>query len=140
MTWVAVADALSLFCLLVGALLCLSSGVGLLRLPNLYLRMHAGAKPQALGVLLMLLGVGLRLRSGSDAGMLLLAAFFQLMTIPVSSHLIARARHRLDDDVPEGTSSHAEPGAEHTARVMIRAREPAAESGGAGPEERRDRE
>lgn len=110
MTWPAVADALGLACLLAGALSCLTSAVGLLRLPDLFSRMHAGAKPQALGVLLMLLGVGLRLRSGTDVGMLLLVGIFQLMTIPVSSHLIARAQHRLGAEVPEGSSSCAQPG------------------------------
>ena len=94
MTVAGVADALSLFLLLGGALLCLTSAIGLLRLPDVYSRMHAASKPQALGVLLMLVGLGLRLRSGGDIAMLVLVALFQMLTIPVSAHLLARAQYR----------------------------------------------
>ena len=38
--------------LLLGAALCLVAGIGLLRFPDLLTRMHAGTKPQVLGVLL----------------------------------------------------------------------------------------
>ena len=34
------------------------------------------------------------LRSGLDVGMLVLIAIFQMLTIPVSAHLVARARYR----------------------------------------------
>ena len=80
--------------LVFGALLCLTSSVGLVRLSDLYARMHAATKPQALGLLLSLLGLGLMLRSGLDVGMLVLIAIFQMLTIPVSAHLVARARYR----------------------------------------------
>lgn len=93
-----IADTLGLLCLLAGSILCLTSSIGLLRLPDLYSRMHAGAKPQALGLLLVLLGIGLSLRSVFDVGMLVLVGIFQMLTIPVSAHLIARARFR--DDHP----------------------------------------
>ncbi|GAB94812.1 multicomponent Na+:H+ antiporter subunit G [Kineosphaera limosa] len=92
------ADAVGVLAILAGSILCLTSSIGLLRLPDLYSRMHAGAKPQALGLLLVLLGIGLRLRSGLDVGMLVLVGIFQMLTIPVSAHLVARARYR--DDHP----------------------------------------
>ncbi len=94
MSWDRVADGIGLFCLVFGALLCLTSSVGLVRLSDLYARMHAATKPQALGLLLSLLGLGLMLRSGLDVGMLVLIAIFQMLTIPVSAHLVARARYR----------------------------------------------
>lgn len=96
MSWEAIADGVGLACILLGSVMCLTSSIGLVRLPDLYSRMHAGAKPQALGVLLVLLGMGLRLRSGLDIGMLVLVGIFQLMTIPVSAHLVSRARYRAD--------------------------------------------
>src|SRR5690606_26012702 len=83
MTWTAVADVLGLALVVAGALLCLSAAIGLLRFPDLLTRMHAATKPQALGVLLVLIGVGLRTRLGLDVGMLILIGAFQLLTIPV---------------------------------------------------------
>ena len=94
MSWTDVADLLGLAALLVGALLCLAAGIGLLRFPDLLTRMHGGTKPQVLGVLLVLLGVGLRTRSGLDVGMLLLIGVFQLLTIPAGAHMVGRAGFR----------------------------------------------
>ena len=47
-----------------------------------------------LGVLLVILGVGLRTRSGLDVGMLVLIGFFQLLTIPAGAHMVGRAGFR----------------------------------------------
>ena len=90
-----VADAVAMGCLFAGSLLSLAAAIGLLRFPDLLSRMHAGTKPQVLGVLLTLLGVGLRLRSGSDVGMLLLVGAFQLLTLPVGAHMVGRAAYRI---------------------------------------------
>ena len=92
----AVLDALSLVCLTGSALLSLAAAVGLLRFPDLLSRMHAGTKPQVLGVMLALLGVGLRLRSGLDVGMLVLVGLFQCLTLPVAAHMVGRAVYRTD--------------------------------------------
>lgn len=92
----AVLDAVSLVCLTGSALLSLAAAVGLLRFPDLLSRMHAGTKPQVLGVLLALLGVGLRLRSGLDIGMLVLVGLFQCLTLPVAAHMVGRAVYRTD--------------------------------------------
>ena len=64
MTWTTVADVASGICLLGGAFLAFAAGVGVLRFPDLLARMHAGTKPQVLGLVLVLLGLALRLRSG----------------------------------------------------------------------------
>lgn len=86
-----IADAVGLVLLFIGALLCLAASIGLLHFPNLLSRMHAATKPQVLGVLLVLIGLGLRLRSGLDVGMLVLVGIFQMLTIPVAGHMVARA-------------------------------------------------
>ncbi|WP_298752094.1 monovalent cation/H(+) antiporter subunit G [uncultured Serinicoccus sp.] len=100
MTVVDVLDVLGLVCLLLGALLCLAAAIGLLRFPDLLTRMHAGTKPQVLGVLLVILGVGLRSRSGLDIGMLVLIGLFQLLTIPAGSHMVGRAGFRTGQIAP----------------------------------------
>ncbi|MCA0438244.1 MAG: monovalent cation/H(+) antiporter subunit G [Austwickia sp.] len=94
MSWDAVADGAALVAVLLGALMNLTTGIGLVRLPDLFSRQHAGAKPQVLGVLLTLLGVGLALRDRSATVMLLVVAAFQLLTVPVSAHMVTRAGYR----------------------------------------------
>ncbi len=94
MTWTTIADWVGAIFLLSGAFLTLAAGVGVLRFPDLLSRMHAGAKPQALGVLFALSGLALRLRTGSAVAGLLLIATFQVLTAPVAAHLIARAGYR----------------------------------------------
>ncbi|MCW3842261.1 monovalent cation/H(+) antiporter subunit G [Micromonospora yasonensis] len=90
----AIADWLGGACLLAGALLSLAAGIGVLRFPDVLDRMHAATKPQVLGVLLLLLGLALRLRTPSDLGMIVLVAVFQLATAPVAAQMIGRAAYR----------------------------------------------
>ncbi|TDC43300.1 monovalent cation/H(+) antiporter subunit G [Micromonospora sp. KC213] len=80
--------------LVVGALLSLAAGIGVLRFPGVLDRMHAATKPQTLGVLLLLLGLALRLRTPADLGMILLVGLFQLATAPVAAQMIGRAAYR----------------------------------------------
>lgn len=77
-----------------GAFWSLLGGIGLLRLPDVLTRMHAATKPQVLGLLLTLLGAGLRLRTADDITTLFLVALFQTWTVPVAAHMIARAARR----------------------------------------------
>ncbi|OYO18161.1 sodium:proton antiporter [Enemella dayhoffiae] len=90
----AVLDLCALVMLLLGAVLCVLAAIGLLRFPDLLSRMHAATKPQVLGVLLVLGGVALSLRSLPATGLLLLVATFQLLTAPVASQMMSRAALR----------------------------------------------
>lgn len=94
MNWSHAADVVAVACMLAGALLCLIAGIGLVRLPDTLTRMHAATKPQVLGLLLVLVGAGLRLRSAADVGTLALVGFFQLLTVPVAAHMVGRAGYR----------------------------------------------
>jgi len=89
-----IADVVAAACLLAGAFLCLTAGVGLLRFPDVLSRMHAGTKPQVLGVLLVMAGGAIRLQGLASSWMLLLVAGFQLLTAPVSAHMISRVAYR----------------------------------------------
>lgn len=89
-----VLDILSAICLLLGAALSLAAGIGVLRFPDVLSRQHAASKPQVLGLLLILVGVGLRLRTGLDITTLVLVALFQLTTAPVAAHMVGRAAYR----------------------------------------------
>jgi len=72
----------------------LISAIGLLRMPDLYSRIHAGAKSPTLATLLVLLGAIFIEPVWTPK--LLLLAFFVLATNPLSSSVIARASHKAD--------------------------------------------
>lgn len=94
MSWDLVADVAAAVCLLGGAFLAFAAGVGVVRFPDLLSRMHAGTKPQVLGLVLVLIGLSLRLRSGSAVWALVLVAAFQMLTAPVAAHMVGRAGYR----------------------------------------------
>ena len=87
-------DVLAVVLLLLGSFLCLTAGLGLVRFPDVLTRMHAGTKPQVLGVLLIMVGAAIRLQGWSATWMLLLVAVFQMLTAPVSAHMISRVAYR----------------------------------------------
>ena len=80
-----------------GAVLVLIGGIGAVRLPDVYSRMHAASKVSTLGLILVVLGAELLVPFGPTSAGLALAAIVQLLTVPVGSHLIGRAAHRRDD-------------------------------------------
>ncbi|MFC0096663.1 monovalent cation/H(+) antiporter subunit G [Micromonospora marina] len=90
-------DTVAGICLVAGALLCVAAGIALVRFPDVLSRMHAAAKPQVLGLLLVLLGCALRLRTGVDITTLVLVGLFQLATAPVAAHMVGRTAYPHDD-------------------------------------------
>jgi multicomponent Na+:H+ antiporter subunit G len=90
----AVIDAVSAVFMVAGALMSLAAAIGLLRFPDLMSRMHAATKPQVLGLFLLLASVGLQLRTWWVWPALLVAWIFQLLTVPVSAHMVGRAGYR----------------------------------------------
>lgn len=94
MSWLTVLDVLGSVLILLGAALCLVAGIGLVRFSTLYMRMHSATKPQTLGLLLILSGLALTLRTWSAVGTLLLVAIAQSLTAPVSAHMLGRVAYR----------------------------------------------
>ncbi|GER22370.1 hypothetical protein NCCP1664_08670 [Zafaria cholistanensis] len=90
----AVLQAVAGVCLVVGCLMSLAAGIGMLRFPDLLSRMHAATKPQVLGLFLLLSAVAIELRSWALVPVLLLAWLLQLLTAPVSAHMVGRAGYR----------------------------------------------
>ena len=79
-------DWLSAALLVSGAFFTLVAGVGLLLLPDLLARMHASAKPQVLGLMLMLAGLAIAWESWPWVPVLFLAWVTQMVTAPVAAH------------------------------------------------------
>ncbi|OUE21514.1 Na(+)/H(+) antiporter subunit G [Clavibacter michiganensis] len=88
-------DVVSLVLLLLGGVLSVAAGVGLLRFPDPLARMHAATKPQILGVILVLLALALQSQSLSTVAMLVPVLLFQMLTAPISAHMVGRAGYRL---------------------------------------------
>jgi multicomponent Na+:H+ antiporter subunit G len=87
-------DAVSAVFMVVGALMSLGAAIGLLRFPDLLSRMHAATKPQVLGLFLLLAAIGLQMRTWWVWPVLAAAWIFQLLTVPVSAHMVGRAGYR----------------------------------------------
>jgi len=82
------------------------SGIGLIRMPDFFTRMHAGTKGTTLGSLLMLLGAACV--EPQWAPKLLVLAVFTLLTNPLSASVLARAAYRSGTDtVPMDHDAYA---------------------------------
>jgi len=84
-------DTLGYMFIFVGMGSFLISAVGLVRMPDVYTRMHVGTKATTMGTLLVLLGA--ICIEPTWAVKLILLAIFILLTNPLSSSVIARATH-----------------------------------------------
>ena len=84
-------DFLGFIFILLGVLAFVVSAIGLIRMPDIYTRMHIGAKSTTIGILLIILGA--IFLEPSWAWKLIALAIFILMTNPLSSSVIARAAH-----------------------------------------------
>lgn len=93
-------DILTAVLLIVGALLSLVAAIGLLRFDDLLSRMHAGTKPQVLGLICVMLAVAIRNPGFAAAGTIVLVIGFQLLTVPVSAHMVGRAAYRAESVSP----------------------------------------
>lgn len=98
-----VTGVLALLCLSAGTLLMLLASVGVLRMPDILMRMQAATKASSLGAALILVGVALQLDTlGSWVRVVAIVAFL-FMTTPVAAHLIARASYHVGTPLSERT-------------------------------------
>ncbi len=87
-------DVIASILLISGATFALIAAIGVVRFPDLLNRMHAGTKPQTFGLLLILTGLALQLDSWRAGFLILILIIFQLLTAPVSAHMVGRAAFR----------------------------------------------
>jgi multicomponent Na+:H+ antiporter subunit G len=104
-------DILSGFFLLSGSFLCITGAIGLLRLPDIFCRLHAASLNETLGTPLILLGLILQIGLTLTSAKLVLVALFILATNPTATHAMSRAalhsgaRPLLDEKAQEESSS-----------------------------------
>ena len=90
-------DILSWICLISGSFFAVVGGVGVVRMPDFFSRLHGGGITDTLGAGLIL--VGLLFQSFDEAGAagwlvvikLLMILFFLLITSPTSCHALAKS-------------------------------------------------
>ena len=81
-------------CLLAGGFFLFVAGLGILRLPDVLIRMHASTKAGTLGVGLVFAAAALYFRNTAEVAIAVLTVVFLLVTAPVAAHAIARAAYR----------------------------------------------
>lgn len=84
-------DILSWVCLTLGSLLGIIGGIGLLRFPDFYTRLHAAGTTDTLCAALFLFGLGLQIGLTLASLKLLLIFMFLYLTSPTASHSLANA-------------------------------------------------
>ncbi len=77
-----------------GAFFAFAAAVGVLRMPDVYIRMHASTKAGTLGSGLILLAVAVHFSEFGAGTRALAAIAFLLFTAPVAAHMIAKAAYR----------------------------------------------
>jgi len=77
--------------LLIGTFLIIVASLGILRLPDLYIRMHAATKGGTVGLGLLLLAVALFFQDGTVTSRVIGTVLFVLLTAPVAAHLLGKA-------------------------------------------------
>ena len=84
-------DAVSWVLLSAGSVFVLVGGIGALRMPNLYTRMHAASVTDTMGAILVLAGV--MVQAGLSLATIKLGAIllFLLITSPTASYALAHA-------------------------------------------------
>jgi len=87
-------EIIALVLVLIGALLCLTASIGLLRFRDVPARLHAATKPQVLGVILIAIGIAVALHTWTAFAFLIPVVLIQLATAPISAHMVARQAYR----------------------------------------------
>jgi len=86
-------DLISAAFLASGCFLSLSGGVGILRMPDFYTRLHAAGKVDSLAQALILTGLMFQAGLTLVSVKLFLIIVFLLATAPTATHAVAKAAH-----------------------------------------------
>jgi len=74
--------------------------IGLLRLPNVYNRMHATSKPATIGTVAIFLAGFVYFGPGGAGLSSLIGIVFLFLTVPTGAHMISRAAEQIRGPVP----------------------------------------
>lgn len=92
--WAQALTLLGAIFIFAGSAFTLIAGIGLVRFRDTFSRIHAAAKPQMLGLMLLCVGLVLMLRTWQWFAICTLVISIQMVAAPVASHLLGRAAYR----------------------------------------------
>lgn len=87
----------------IGTLTLILAAVGILRLPDAYMRMSSSTKAATMGIMCLLLAAALHFQETSATTRALATICFVLLTAPVAAHMIGRAAYYRRVPMWEGT-------------------------------------
>lgn len=87
------AEIIAQILMFIGVFFTFVAALGVLRLPDLFMRMHANTKSATLGVGFIMLGAAVYFADITVTTRALAVVLFLLVTAPISSHLLARAAY-----------------------------------------------
>ena len=96
--------ALVVLLVLMGSFFLVVGTVGLLRLPNVYNRLHATSKATTLGVSGIALAAWVYFGPAGQGLKALVTVLFLFLTAPTGSHMISRAAQRMGVEFEEGVT------------------------------------
>lgn len=86
-------EILVILLLLIGSLFMLLAAVGILRMPDLYMRIGTSTKASTLGLVCILTAVAVHFAEMGMATRAIATVIFVLLTAPVAAHMIGRAAY-----------------------------------------------
>ena len=86
-------DTLIVLLLFGGTLFALVAAIGVVRMPDIYMRLSAASKASTLGASFILLAVALFFGSTAVIGKVVAIIAFTLLTAPVAAHMLGRAAY-----------------------------------------------
>lgn len=86
-------EIISVVFIVIGSLFIFLSAVGLLRMPDLFMRMSATTKASTLGVGFVLLGTAIHFWDVGIISRAIIIISFLLLTAPIAAHMIGRAAY-----------------------------------------------
>lgn len=98
-----VLEQLAAIILLLGACFMLVASVGVLRMPDLFMRMSAASKGASLGAGLALTAVAVHFTEAQVTARVLATIVFVFLTVPVAAHMVARAGYLSGAPISERT-------------------------------------
>lgn len=87
-------DIITAVLLIAGAFFAFVAALGVVRLPDVFIRMHASTKAGTLGAGLILAAVAIHFADAGITARVVAIIAFLLITAPISAHVIGRAAYR----------------------------------------------
>ncbi|WP_119070240.1 monovalent cation/H(+) antiporter subunit G [Aggregatilinea lenta] len=107
MDWTLLRDVLTYVFMLIGTAFCLIAGMGILRMPDLFLRMSMTTKAGTIGIGSLMIACMINFSDSAALAKAFAIIIFMLITSPVSAHMIGRAGY-LDRDVILWSKTHTD--------------------------------